>query len=348
MYGAPNSLSFALLGAVLILGFVLPWILPVYHLYLGNMLMMYAVLAIGLDLVLGWSGQFAFAHIAFFGVGIYGTALLYKWYNIPFVIGLPIAAALAGFIGWLIAIPSTRLRTIYLALATYAFAECAQWVYRTWDAVTGGSDGLRIAPPNVLGHITGTDASAFPVMAILLSLMLLSMLYLTKSKRGRQLCAIRDSEHVAAASGININRTKATAFTLSAIYAGVAGGMYTLFNSFVNPDVLGMAQLVLVLTMVVVGGSASIIGVLLGTVLIGLLPEVLRAAPAKVLVWQEFFYGVILILTVMFLPRGIWGLIDTWLSNGARGVQHRKRPAAADGASRHAAAPTLDPTASAP
>lgn len=348
MYGAPRSASIISLGAILVLGFVLPLILPVYYTYLGNMLMMYAVLAIGLDLVLGWSGQFAFAHIAFFGIGIYGTALLHKWYNIPFVIGLPIAATLAGFVGWLIAIPSTRLRTVYLALATYAFAECAQWVYRTWDAVTGGSDGLRITPPNVLGHIAGTDPSAFPVMAILLCLMLLAMLYLTKSKLGRQFCAIRDSEHVAAASGININRTKTTAFTLSAVYAGVAGGMYTLFNSFVNPDVLGMTQLVLVLTMVVVGGSGSIIGVLLGTVLMGLLPEVLRAAPAKILVWQEFLYGVILILTVMFLPRGIWGLIDRWLSKGADDAKHQKHPAAADSAGQHAPAPTLDPSASGP
>ena len=325
MYGAPRSWNFVLIGAVLLLGFVLPRILPVYFLYLGNMLMMYAVLAIGLDLVLGWSGQFAFAHVAFFGAGIYGTALLHKWYNISFVLGLPIATVLTGLIGWLIAIPSTRLRTVYLALATYAFAECAQWVYRTWDAVTGGSDGLRITPPNVLSHITGTDPSAFPVMTIILCLMLLAIIYLTKSKLGRQFCAIRDSEHVAAASGININRTKTLAFTLSAIYAGVAGGMYTLFNSFVNPDVLGMAQLVLVLTMVVVGGSGSITGVLLGTVVIGLLPEMLRAAPSKMLVWQECLYGVILILTVMFLRRGIWGLIDVCLSMRPSSAKHQKR-----------------------
>jgi branched-chain amino acid transport system permease protein len=313
MHGQLPNRSFVLIGALLVLGLALPFLLQEYFLYLGNMLMMYAVLAIGLDLLLGWSGQFAFAHIAFFGVGIYGTALLHGRFAIPFVIGMPVSAALSGLIGWLIAIPSTRLRTVYLALATYAFAECAQWAYRTFDTLTGGSDGLRIKPPNVLGHVTGTDPSAFPAVAVILCVMLFATLYLRRSKLGRNMCAIRDSEHVAAASGINVKRVKIVAFTISAVYAGVAGGMYTLFQSFVNPDVLGVGQLVLVLTMVVVGGPGSITGVLLGVVLIGLLPEVLRLAPRGFLVWQEFLYGLILVLAVMFVPHGLWGPIEARL-----------------------------------
>jgi branched-chain amino acid transport system permease protein len=319
MYGQPHPRRLALLAILLALGITLPFVLPVYYLYLGNVLMMYAVLAIGLDLLLGWSGQFAFAHIAFFGIGIYGTALLHMRLGIPFVIGMPVAALVAGAVGWLIARPSTRLRTVYLALATYAFAECAQWVYRTWDSLTGGSDGLRIKPPSVLGFETGTDPSAFPIVTVILCLMLLATLYLTRSKFGRHLAAIRDSEHVAAASGIDVNGVKIAAFTLSAVYAGVAGGVYTLYQSFVNPDVLGVAQLVLVLTMVVVGGPGSIVGALLGVVLIGLLPEVLRAAPRGLLVWQEFFYGLILVLAVMFMPRGLWGLIEPHAKVGPKG-----------------------------
>src|SRR5215475_2769122 len=152
MHGAIPTRSFAGLLVLLALGLVLPLVLPEYFLYLGNTLMMYAILALGLDLLLGWSGQFAFAHIAFFGIGIYATALLRMRLGVPFIVGVPLAAALAGLVGLLIAIPATRLRTVYLALATYAFAECAQWVLRTWDKVTGGSDGLRISPPSVLGY----------------------------------------------------------------------------------------------------------------------------------------------------------------------------------------------------
>ena len=314
MYGELHWRTFAGIAILLALGVLLPLVLPEYFLYLGNTLMMYAILALGLDLLLGWSGQFAFAHIAFFGIGIYTSALLQIRLGVPFIVGVPIAAMFAGVVGLLIAIPATRLRTVYLALATYAFAECAQWVFRTWDSVTKGSDGLRISPPDIFGYVVGTDRRAFPVMAIILALVLLSLLYLTRSRLGRDLCAIRDSEHVASASGVDVKRTKMVAFVLSAVFAGLAGGTFTLYQSFINPDSVGLAQLILVLTMVVVGGSGSIAGVLVGVVLIGLLPEILRAAPRGLLVWQEFAYGLILVLATMFMPRGLWGVAKTFFA----------------------------------
>ena len=190
MYGAPPLSRLVWLLSLLAAGFVLPLVLPQYFLYLGNFLMMLAVLAIGLDLLLGWAGQFAFAHIAFFGVGVYGTALLQIRLGIPFVIGMPLAALLAGAIGLLIGFPATRLRTVYLALATFAFAEAAQWVFNSWDKVTNGPDGLRIAAPNILGYHVGTDETAFPVMAALLAVMIAATMYLTTSKFGR--CDVRD------------------------------------------------------------------------------------------------------------------------------------------------------------
>jgi branched-chain amino acid transport system permease protein len=329
MYGELSFRSFAGIIALLGLGVLLPLLLPAYFLYLGNTLMMYAILALGLDLLLGWSGQFAFAHIAFFGIGIYATALLQMRLGVPFILGVAIAAALAGLVGLLIAIPATRLRTVYLALATYAFAECAQWVLRTWDSLTKGSDGLRFSPPEILGYVVDTDRRAFPLMALILALVLLSFLYLTRSQLGRALCAIRDSEHVAAASGIGVKRTKVIAFVLSAVFAGIAGGSYTLYQSYVTPDSVGLAQLILVLTMVVVGGSGSIAGVLIGVVLIGLLPEVLRAAPRGLLVWQEFFYGLILILATMFMPRGLWGFAATMFARPRPSARSAATPPAA-------------------
>jgi branched-chain amino acid transport system permease protein len=299
-----------LLLVLLAAGLLLPALLPQYFLYLGNFLMTFAVLALGLDLLLGWAGQFAFAHIAFFGVGVYGTALLQIRLGVPFVAAMPLAALLAGAIGLLIGLPATRLRTVYLALATFAFAEAAQWIFNSWDKVTGGPDGLRIAAPVLFGYRTGTDPTAFPVVAAILAVMIAATMYLTTSKFGRAMCAIRDSEHVAAASGINVRATKAWAFAISAVYAGVAGGMYTLFQSFVNPDVFGFHQIVLLLSMIVVGGLGAIPGVLIGVALLGLLPEVMRTTMRDLLVWQELVYGFILIFAVMFMPRGIWGFIS--------------------------------------
>ncbi|HEY0297488.1 MAG TPA: branched-chain amino acid ABC transporter permease [Bordetella sp.] len=309
MYGSPRYPELAGLLVIVAVGFVLPWLLPEYFLYTCNMLMTYAILAIGLDLLLGWSGQFAFAHIAFFGIGIYGTALLESRLGVPYVLSVAASAGLAGLLGIVIGLPATRLRMVYLALATYAFAECAQWVFRSWDQVTGGSDGLRFPPPDIFGYTTGTDSRAFPVVALMLALVLGAALYLTRSSLGRQMCAIRDSEHVAAASGIDVRRIKVIAFAISAVFAGIAGGTYTLFQSFVNADVLGASQLVTVLTMIVIGGSGSIVGVLLGVAVIGLLPELLRIMPQSMLVWQEFIYGAILVLSVVGMPKGLWGLI---------------------------------------
>jgi len=310
MHGAPPLSRLAWLLLLLAAGFVLPLFLPQYFLYLGNFLMMFAVLAIGLDLLLGWAGQFAFAHIAFFGIGVYGTALLQIRLGVPFMIGMPLAALLAGAIGLLMGFPATRLRTVYLALATFAFAEAAQWVFNSWDKVTNGPDGLRIAAPNILGYRVGTDQTAFPVMAAILAVMIAATMYLTTSKFGRAMCAIRDSEHVAAASGIDVRGTKVWAFAISAVYAGIAGGMYTLFQSFVNPEVFGFQQIVLLLSMIVVGGLGTIPGVLIGVALLGLLPEVMRTTMRDLLIWQELAYGLILMFAVMFMPRGIWGFIS--------------------------------------
>ncbi len=309
MHGAPPLSRLAWLLLLLLAGFLLPFFLPQYFLYLGNFLMMFAVLAIGLDLLLGWAGQFAFAHVAFFGVGVYGTALLQIRLGLPFILGMPLSALLAGAIGLLIGLPATRLRTVYLALATFAFAEAAQWVFNSWDRVTNGPDGLRIAAPNILGYHAGTDQAAFPVMAILLAVMIAAAMYLTTSKFGRAMCAIRDSEHVASASGINVRGTKVWAFAISAVYAGVAGGMYTLFQSFVNPEVFGFQQIVLLLSMIVVGGLGTVPGVLIGVALLGLLPEVMRTTMRSLLIWQELVYGLVLILAVTFMPRGIWGFV---------------------------------------
>lgn len=307
MYGTPRLVSLAPLLALIVLGFVLPRFVPQYFLFIGNLLMMYAVLAIGLDLLLGWAGQFAFAHIAFFGLGAYATVLLQTRLGLAFIAAMPLAAILASLVGMLIAIPAARLRAVYLALATFAFAEGAQWVFNAWDVVTGGADGLRIKAPELFGYAMGTDPSAFPFMAVVLALVIAGTMYLTSSRLGRAFCAIRDSEHAAAASGIDVRRTKIVVFAISAAYAGIAGALFTTFQSFMNPDTFGFTQIVLVLSMVVIGGLGTLPGALLGAVILGMLPEVMRTTMDSLLIWQELVYGLVLILAMMYMPRGLWG-----------------------------------------
>ncbi len=230
--------------------------------------------------------------------------------GIPLPLAMPLAALLAGLVGLLIAFPATQLRAVYLALATFAFAEGAQWVFNAWDAVTGGADGLRVRAPNLFGIALGSDIRAFPVLASLLAAVVAATMYLTTSKFGRAMAAVRDSEPVAAASGIDVRGTKIAAFGISAVYAGLAGGMFTLYQSYVHPDTFGFGQVVLVLSMIVVGGLGTLPGVLIGVALLGLMPEIMRAAMRSLLVWQEMVYGLILILAMMYMPRGIWGLVQ--------------------------------------
>ena len=307
MYGSLSLRQLLPLLALVIGGIVLPMFAAEYYLYIGNVLMMYAVLAIGLDILLGWTGQFAFAHTAFFGLGCYTTALLNIRYGVPFVIGMPVGAVSAGVLGMVVAIPATRMRDIYLALATFAFAEGMYWVFNTWEPVTGGSNGLRIIPSQVFGLRVSTDVAAFPVSAVILALAIAAAMYLYRSRLGREMAAVRESEHVAMSSGIDVRRVKIIAFGISAVYAGVAGGMFTLAQSFVNPEQFGFNTAILILTMIVVGGMGRLPGVLIGVALLGLMPEILRTTMRSFQIWQELVYGLILMLTIMFMPLGIWG-----------------------------------------
>jgi len=278
---------------------------PIYVLYVANLLMTYAVLAIGLDILLGRAGQFAFAHIAFYGIGIYTTALITNNTGLPVFVGIAAGGLLAGLVGVIIAIPATRLRDVYLALSTFAFAEAAQWVFNNWDSVTKGPNGLRISPAKLFGHTITDDRQAFFLVLSITLAVIAATVLMNRSKLGRAMSAIGQSEHVAMASGIGVQRVKVTAFAISAVYAGIAGGMFTLYQSFIHPDSLGFDLIVLILTMVVVGGLGTLPGVILGVLLLGLMPEVLR----NLREWQELIYGLILILAILFMPRGIWGLI---------------------------------------
>ncbi len=293
--------------ALLAIGFALPALTSEYILHLGNTLMVYAVLALGLDILIGISGQFAFAHAAFFGIGCYTTALLQLHFGVPFIVGMPAGTLLAGVVGLLVGFPATRMRALYLSLATFAFAEAVRWTLASWDSVTGGADGVRISPAEIFGHRIVTEADAFPVVALMLALIIAATAWLARSRLGGEMLAVREAEHVALASGIHVSRVKLTAFVISAVFAGIAGGMFALTHSFVNPEQFNFGTAIVVLSMIVVGGFGSIPGVLAGVVVIGLMPDVLRSVLKSIQVWQELIYGAILMGTMMIMPLGLAG-----------------------------------------
>jgi len=296
---------------------VLPFAASGYVLYVVNLLMVFSVLALGMHLVIGETGQFALSHAAFFGIGIYTAGLINNQWQPPFVVSILAGALLAAALGWVIGLLALRMRDIYLALATFAFGEAMQWVFLNWEQVTNGSNGLQMKPAALGGLRLMNDLQAYPFVVAIAALMLWLTVALSRSRLGSSFRSVRESDVAAIAMGVNTRAVKVTAFVLSAAFAGVAGGMYTLFTSFIHPESLGFQTTILILTMVVVGGLGSVRGAVAGAIVFGLASELLRQAPS----YQEIIYGGILMLFMMFLPKGMASLF------AARKATRRAAPA---------------------
>jgi branched-chain amino acid transport system permease protein len=288
------------LGAALLLA--LPFVASGYVLYVVNLLMVFVVLALGMHVVIGEAGQFALSHAAFYGIGIYTAGLINTTWHPPFLLSILAGGVVSAMLGYVIGLLALRMRDIYLALATFAFGEAMQWVFMNWEPVTGGSNGMRMQPAQLWGYQLTNDVQAYPFVVALTALMLWITVALARSQYGSALRAVRESDVAAMAMGVNVKRMKQTAFALSAAFAGIAGGMYTLFTSFIHPESLGFQTTILVLTMVVVGGIGSVRGAVAGALAFGLISELLRQALSV----QEIIYGAILMGFMMFKPKGLF------------------------------------------
>ena len=286
-----------------------------YIVYIANLLLVFVVLCLGLHIVIGETGQFALAHAAFYGIGIYTAALVGNAYALPFPLPILAGGLVAGVIGVVLGAAALRMRDIYLALATFAFGEAMQWVFLNWTVVTGGPNGLSISPATFFGIAIVNDKEAYPFVAALAVLMVAVTLVISRSRLGRSFRAVRDSEIAAMAMGVPVRRTKVTAFALSAVLAGVAGGMFATFSTFIHPDSLGFQTTILVLTMIVVGGLGSIFGAVSGAIFFGLVSELLRQAPQ----FQEIIYGLILMVFMMYAPRGLFAAAAAKLGGNRHG-----------------------------
>ena len=289
-----------LAGAVLLL--LLPFTVSGYVLYVVNLLMVFVVLALGLHVVIGETGQFALAHAAFFGIGIYTAGIINTAWHPPFLVSIAAGGLLSAVLGYLIGYLALRMRDIYLALATFAFGEAMQWVFLSWEKVTGGSNGMKMDPAELFGFKLTNDLQAYPFVIVLTGLMLWLTVALARSQYGSSLRAVRESDVAAMAMGINVKAMKQSAFAISAAFAGIAGGMYTLFTSFIHPESLGFQTTILILTMVVVGGMGSVRGAVAGAIAFGLISELLR----QLMSVQEIIYGLILMGFMMFKPKGLF------------------------------------------
>src|SRR6059036_2990508 len=278
-----------LFGALL----VLPAFANQYTLFVGNLMMLYIILALGLNLLVGFAGQLAFANAAMYGIGAYGAALLQ--------VRLGLSYWLAAPCGTLLALPALRLSGIYLALATLAFAQFTQWVLLHWNSVTFGAGGFPVPQPEFSAIGMSPDRGIYYVSWVVTVVLLAFAWRVVRSRVGRAFVAMRDREMAAQALGVGLLRYKAMAFALSGFYAGTAGALYPAVLAYVSPEGFDLFQMVLHKAMIVVGGMGSIAGSVIGASLLVYLLEVLRQFKAT----QEIVFGALLLAFVLFQPRGL-------------------------------------------
>ena len=274
-----------------------------YLQYIVNLVLIYVIIGIGLNFLLGFAGQFAFAHAALMGIGAYTVALLTTRVGLSFWLALPLSGVVAAVIGAGGALPAMRMRRVYLALVTLAFAQLIIWILINWNAVTLGTDGVDVRAPYLFGWRMRGDRNTFYIVLPVTVLLYWLARRVLESHVGRAFIAIRENEIVARSNGISVAWIKTLVFALSAFYAGIGGGLYALALGFIVPDSFGLGQLTLHFSIVVLGGMLSLYGAVIGAVVLTTLPEFLRDVQAL----QEIIYGLVLMVVILVMPQGVAG-----------------------------------------
>ena len=267
--------------------------------------MIYIILAVGQNILMGYAGQFALANAALFGVGAYTAGLLRFDFGVPFFIAAPAGAGGAMLVGLCLLVPALRLSGVYLAFATTAFAWIASWTFVHWEAVTHGGGGVSL-PPLDFGRWASPEHGVYYLSLLTLAAVLVVIRNLIGSRYGRALVALRDGEIAAQSIGVDLLKYKSLAFAISGCLAGLAGALYTATLNFVSPDSFTLFYMVLQLAMVVVGGMGSFAGPIVGATLIILFQELSRDMQGA----QEAFFGALLLAFVALMPRGLAPLME--------------------------------------
>lgn len=272
-----------------------------FYYRLGAMVWILSVAAIGLNLLMGYAGQVSLGHAGFVGIGAYAAAILPDRFGIHGLAAMAAGAAASALIAYLAGRPILRLRGHYLAVATLGFGILIAMVLTNEQWLTGGPDGMRVPRLVVLGWpVRGSDTWYWiGGAAMVLSAWL--ALNLVDSPTGRALRAIHDSEVAARVAGIDVARYKLAAFVISAVYASAAGSMLAFFDGHITPDAAGFLRSVELVTMVVVGGMGSIVGSVVGTLVIVVLPQTLTFLAD----YKHIMVGAFIMIFMIFLRAGI-------------------------------------------
>lgn len=273
-----------------------------YHLGVLVIIAIHSIIALGLDLLVGYTGQISLGHASFYGLGAYITGVLSAHWNWPPLAGLAVALPVVAVIAWLIGMPTLKLHGHYLAMATLGFGIIVFIFFNELGKLTGGPSGLTgIAEMNIFGLTFASDLEWYYLSVFFLLVVLLLSINVVRSRVGRALRAIHGSEAASGVLGVNISRYKVGIFVLSAIYAALAGWLYAHYITFVSPSSFTFMFSVKLVTMVVVGSLGSLWGALFGAALLTSLPEILYVFHN----YETLVFGIILIVVMIFMPKGL-------------------------------------------
>jgi branched-chain amino acid transport system permease protein len=294
---------------------LLPYYTNVSHFVLSMFMQAttYAIAVLGMVVVLGYTGQINLAQAAFFGFGAYGVALGTVSYGLSFWVSLALGIGIAGLAGGILGLTTLRLGGHYLAMITISFQQIFDLVAVNWIEVTHGPDGIPgIGRPSLFGYELSDDRAYLLLCSVVLYAMMAAVWYLPQTRLGRAMRGVRENELAAEVVGVHTLRTKIIAFTLCAALGGVGGGLYAGGFAYISPDNFNFQRAVEFLSMVLLGGAQSPFGGALGTTLLILLPEWLKEMPPSLQFIKDVYlaiYGLAVILIMVFMPEGIWGLL---------------------------------------
>lgn len=302
-----------------------PLFLSPYMLYIVNMVGIASIAALGLNILIGYTGLISLGHGAFFGVGAYAAAVLATSAGVPFILAVPAAGLITALIGMVFGIPSGRLKGLYLTIATLAGQFIIEFVLVRWESVTKGTMGISLPAASLFGLDVSSDRSFFFVIFVTLTGMTLMAVNLMRTKYGRAFIAIRDNDRAAEGMGIPIFRYKLLSFAISSFYAGCAGGLWAFYMRSITTEPFNLTLSVEYIAMVIIGGLGNIPGAIFGAVFITFLNEGLRFG-TDILInlgsfsnmaltmapLREFVFGLVIVLFILFEPRGlaeVWRII---------------------------------------
>lgn len=289
-----------------------------YLIYIVNLCAIATIGALGLNIITGLTGQISIGHAGFLAIGAYSSAILVKA-GVPFIFSIVMAGFITTISGFIVGIPSLRLKGLYLAITTFAFGFVVEHFANIWVSLTNGANGMVVLPASIFGLEFDTDRKFFFLVFPITILAILYARNLVRSKVGRAWIAIRDRDIAAQTIGISLSWYKLSAFAVSSFYAGISGALYGHYMQFIGPTHFELYLSVQYLAMIIIGGLGSILGTIFGAVFMTILPELLKYIPdlfrqSYPVIVERFadinlvLYGMLIMLFVIIEPKGLYGI----------------------------------------